>query len=51
MRKTERLEIRMTEIERHEVNFLCLMLGLNKTELVLLGLKKVREDLENGQRD
>lgn len=48
MRKTERLEIRMTESETREVKSLCLMLGLNKTELVLLGLKKVREDLENG---
>lgn len=51
MKKTERLEIRMTENERHELNFLCIMSGLNKTDLVLLGLKKIREDLENGQRN
>lgn len=51
MQKTERMEIRMTEYERHELNFLSLMTGCNKTQLVLMGLKKIREDLENGQRN
>ena len=51
MKKTERLEIRMTEIERNELKFLSFMTGSNMSQLVLMGLKKIREDLENGQRN
>lgn len=49
MVKTDRLNIRLTSAERHEILFLQGLTGMTKTELVLLALKNLKKGiLKNG---
>lgn len=49
MVKTDRLNVRLTDAERHEILFLQGLTGLTKTELVLLALRNLKEEiLKNG---
>lgn len=44
--KKHRLEIRLTEKQKEEIIYCCEKLNLNKTELLILGLEKVRGEID-----
>lgn len=44
--KRYRLEIRLTERQKEEIEYCCEKLQMNKTEVLMLGLHKVRGKID-----
>lgn len=46
--KRHRLEIRLTEKQKEEIEYCCKKLQMNRTELIMLGLQKIRGEIDEG---
>lgn len=46
--KRYRLEIRLTERQKEEIEYCCKKLQMNRTELIMLGLQKIRGEIDEG---